>query len=137
RTTALVLTALLRSAPQSDLLPNVVRWLMAARQEDHWYTTQETVWSIEALAEWMITTDELHSSYRYDVRFNGNSAASGAIKPSDLSGQTIKIDVNNLLKGTLNRVSIDRGEGTGALYYAAQFSAQTDASQVKAVDRGI
>ncbi len=137
RTTALALTALIRVTPQSDLLPNVVCWLMAARQGDHWPTTQETVWSITALTEWMTLTGELQGNYRYDVNFDGKSLASATISPTANPGQTLHIDVANLQKGALNKLSISRGEGAGVLYYTAQFNMQIPAAGAKAVSNGI
>jgi len=46
RSTAIVLWTLSRLEPKSDLLPNTVRWLMAAREEGHWESTQDTAWSL-------------------------------------------------------------------------------------------
>ena len=48
RTTAIVVWALSRLEPESELLPGAVRWLMAARQEGYWETTQATAWSYKA-----------------------------------------------------------------------------------------
>jgi alpha-2-macroglobulin len=63
RTTALGLMALTRVTPDSPLLPNVVRWLMVARQGDHWKTTQETSWAVMAFTDWMLITNELQGDY--------------------------------------------------------------------------
>src|SRR5690606_8686812 len=67
RTTAIVLDALVRLRPDSDLLPNVVRWLMTARRADAWETTQETAWAVMALTDWMVTTGELDPAYTYSA----------------------------------------------------------------------
>ena len=42
----IVLSALARLDPEDALLPNAVRWLMVARKEGHWETTQETAWAL-------------------------------------------------------------------------------------------
>ncbi|NJP07600.1 MAG: alpha-2-macroglobulin [Chloroflexaceae bacterium] len=60
RSTAIILAALVQLDPQHQLLPNVVRWLMVARQQGTWETTQETAWALIALTDWMVATDELH-----------------------------------------------------------------------------
>ena len=49
RTTAIVVWALSRLEPESDLLPGAVRGLMAARQEGYWEPTQATAWSLLGL----------------------------------------------------------------------------------------
>ena len=59
RTTALAIMALGRADPKNALLANAVRWLMVARKEGHWETTQVTAWSVLALTEFMAATGEL------------------------------------------------------------------------------
>ncbi|HEX9370564.1 MAG TPA: alpha-2-macroglobulin family protein, partial [Roseiflexaceae bacterium] len=53
RTTAIVLDALVKLDPKNQLNPNVVRWLMVARKDGAWETTQESAWSLIALTDWM------------------------------------------------------------------------------------
>jgi uncharacterized protein YfaS (alpha-2-macroglobulin family) len=139
RATALAFVALLRAAPDSDILPNVVRWLMSVRQEDHWYTTQETAWSIVGLSEWMVATNELKGNFHYSVGFNTAALAdkTGVTPDTIRIGQTLQVDVNNLLKGRANRLTITHDDGTGTLYYSARFDLQLPAAQVKAASQGI
>ncbi len=49
RGTAMVIDALSLVEPDNALLPNAVRWLMAARTAQIWSTGHETAWSILAL----------------------------------------------------------------------------------------
>jgi uncharacterized protein YfaS (alpha-2-macroglobulin family) len=138
RTTAVTLAALVKVEPKSDLLPNVVRWLMTARLGDHWPTTQETAWSVKALADWMVLTGELRSAYTYNVRFNQTALANATVSPDTArESQTLQVAVSDLLTGTPNRLTILRGEGDGALYYTARFDLQIPAGEAKAVSRGL
>ena len=59
RSSAIVLLALVQLRPEEKLLPDAVRWLMAARQGERWGTTQENAWAILALTEWMAQSGEL------------------------------------------------------------------------------
>ncbi|MBN1566115.1 MAG: Ig-like domain-containing protein, partial [Anaerolineae bacterium] len=81
RTTAMALTALTRVQPDMDILPNVVRWLMVARQGDHWETTQETAWAVMALTDWMVSTGELQGNYDYALTLNGAALTEGQVTP--------------------------------------------------------
>jgi uncharacterized protein YfaS (alpha-2-macroglobulin family) len=136
RTTALALTALIRVMPQSNLLPDVVRWLIAARTVDHWPTTQETVWSITALTEWMVLTGELKGQYTYNLSLNRQALGKGVVTPETIrESTTVRVAVRDLL--VANRLIVARGEGTGALYYTAQLQLYTPADQAKALNRGI
>ena len=81
RSTAIVLDALARLDPENALIPNVVRWLMVARQDGIWETTQETAWALIALTDWMVVTGELEGDYDYAVFLNDEELAEGAVTP--------------------------------------------------------
>ena len=84
RTTAIVLDALLRADPQNPLLPNAVRWLMTARKEGHWETTQETAWSVIALTDFMAASGELQADYNYRVAVNAKALDQGTVTAQDV-----------------------------------------------------
>jgi uncharacterized protein YfaS (alpha-2-macroglobulin family) len=138
RTTAIALLALTRLDPKSELNPNVVRWLMVARKDGIWETTQETAWSLMALTDWMDYTGELRANYDFGVWLNDQPQASGQITPADVQTPTVlKIKVADLLKDAGNRLTIGRGAGDGRLYYTAHLRAFLPADQIKALDRGV
>ncbi|MCK4393732.1 alpha-2-macroglobulin, partial [Candidatus Bipolaricaulota bacterium] len=56
RSTAVILDALAQLDPDNALIGNVVRWLMIARKDGIWETTQETAWALIALTDWMVVT---------------------------------------------------------------------------------
>ncbi len=64
RSTAIVLWAMSRLQPDSELLPNAVRWLMAARQEGHWESTQDTAWSLLGLVQYMRASGEMEGDFQ-------------------------------------------------------------------------
>ncbi len=138
RTTALVLSALARTVPDSNLLPNAVRWLMVARRGDHWETTQENVWAVIALTDWMVLTGELRGNYEYALMVNRETLARTTVTPETVrDGQVIRIAVRDLLRDELNRVTVARGEGEGALYYTAHLNVRLPAAEAEAISRGI
>lgn len=138
RTTAIVLSALIDAQSESDLLPNVVRWLMVARQGDHWETTQETTWAVIGLTDWMVATNELKGNYDYSLILNSQEQTSGTVTPENVrEGQDLVIEVGNLLLDEINKVTVVRGEGEGALYYTAHLQLELDASEVTAINRGV
>ncbi len=138
RTTAIALSALTRAAPELDILPNVVRWLMVAREGDHWATTQETAWSVMALTDWMVATGELNANYDYAVALNGAGLDEGAITPDDVRESiTLRVEVGDLLLDEINRLTLARGEGEGVLYYAAHLQLRLPAAEAEPVSRGI
>ncbi|MFQ3534713.1 MAG: Ig-like domain-containing protein [Aggregatilineales bacterium] len=139
RTTAIVLKALILLNPESQLIPNVVRWLMTARGADAWETTQETAWSVMALVDWMRVTGELQPNYTFGVALNDAVLVSGerADASNVRESLTLRVQVADLLRDQLNRLTISRTQGAGLLYYTARLRVNLPADQVKAVDRGI
>ncbi len=132
RTTSMVLAAMLQYRPENELLPNVVRWLMVARQGDVWETTQETAWAVTALAKWMVVTGELNPGYDYSLVINGESFADQAADPQMLEAQVFE-----LIAEASNDLVFSRGDGSGALYYTAYLEAPLPVSEIEPVSRGI
>ncbi len=138
RSTAIVLDALARLDPENGLIPNVVRWLMVARQDGIWETTQETAWALISLTDWMSVTGELNGSYDYAASLNGSPLWSGTVTPETV-GDPVRtsVDVAELLPGVGNLLSVSRGPGPGRLYYTAHLKVYLPASELGALDRGI
>ena len=138
RSTAIVMAALTRVTPDYDLLPNVVRWLMVARNGDHWETTQETAWAVMGLTDWMKASGELEGNYDYAVTLNGDLRTEGTVTPETVrDGQTLQVAVKDLLLDEANRLTVIRGEGDGVLYYTAHLSLRLLASEAEPISRGI
>ena len=138
RTTAIILDALVTLRPQSDLLPNVVRWLMVARTADAWETTQETAWAVMALTDWMVTTGELQPAYAYSAALNGQKLAEGQATPDTVrDAQVLKVQVAQLLADQANALVIGRTDGPGVLYYTAHLRAFLPVSAIEPLNRGL
>lgn len=138
RSTAIVLAALVRLDPRNQLNPNVVRWLMVARRDGIWETTQESAWAIMALTDWMVQTGELKADYDYAAWLNDREQASGHIGQADLEKPIVlRVAVADLLRDAGNRLTIGRGAGDGRLYYTAHLRAFLPVEEIKALDRGV
>ncbi|NDJ60252.1 MAG: hypothetical protein GYB67_03955, partial [Chloroflexi bacterium] len=138
RTTALVLSALVRYDADNPLLPNVVRWLMIARQGDAWTTTQETAWAVMGLTDWMVVTGELNGNYDLETRLNDVTVTERTVTPQTIrEGEVLRVAVGDLLTDRANRLTVARGDGAGALYYSAYMDLRLPADQVTALSRGV
>ena len=135
RTTAIVLDTLIKLNPQSDLIPNVVRWLMVARTADAWETSQETAWALMALADWLTVSDELNADYDFSVSVNGESQGSG--NAADTDAILTEIPVTDLLSDVANQLIIERGAGSGTLYYDAYLRVYLPVPEIEPENRGI
>ena len=138
RSTAVILDALVRLDPSQPLLPNVVRWLMVARKDGIWETTQETAWSLIALTDWMEATGELEGQYNYSTALNGVPLESGtASSETHLTPTQTNIPAEELDLLTGNRLAVTRGDGPGTLYYTAHLNVRLPVEEVEPLSRGI
>lgn len=139
RTTALVLNAFVLHRPESDIIPNIVRYLMIQRQADHWETTQETAWSVMALTNWMVASGELNPDYVYDVSLNGETRLSGtATSATARDSNVLFVDVADLIQGEANRLVFTRtGSNEGNLYYTTYLTALLPIPDLEAVSNGV
>ena len=138
RSTAIILQTLARLRPDSDLLPNVVRWLMMARSADAWESTQETAWAVMALTDWMVITGELNPAYTYAASLNGASIIEGEAAPATVrDSQRLVVAIGDLLRDQANTLVIERGDGPGVLYYTAYLTAALPVLEVEPLNRGL
>ncbi len=144
RSTAVILDALVRLSPSlregwgGGLIPNVVRWLMVARRDGIWETTQETAWALIALTDWMVVTGELKGDYEYAAWLNDEVLTTGTVTPDDVDQPIqLRVDVAQLLADVGNRLTIGRGPGEGRLYYTAHLKVYLPVEEIEPLNRGI
>ena len=138
RSTAVILDALVRLDPAQPLLPSVVRWLMVARKDGIWETTQETAWALVSLTDWMEATGELKGSYGYSAELNADELYAGTASiETHFDPTLITVPAERLDPNTGNRLTISRGEGQGTLYYSAHLSVRLPVEDVEPLHRGI
>jgi uncharacterized protein YfaS (alpha-2-macroglobulin family) len=138
RSTAIVLDTLLRLDPEHALNVDAVRWLMAHRSQGHWRSTQETAWTLMALTRWMTVSGELEADYAFEVALNGASIG-GGIANEDTLRQTVElqVEIEDMLREELNRLTIARNSGPGNLYYTTHLTVSLPVEEVEALDHGI
>ena len=138
RSTAVILDALARLDPDNALIPNVVRWLMVARRDGIWETTQETAWALIALTDWMAATGELRGEYDYGVSLNDEGLDEGSVTPDTVREPIrLRVDVAELLADVGNRLTVARGPGEGRLYYTAHLKVYLPVEEIEPLNRGI
>jgi uncharacterized protein YfaS (alpha-2-macroglobulin family) len=143
RSTALVLSALARTDPENALAPNVVRWLMVARQAGVWETTQENVWATIALTDWMVASGELEGDYSYRVALNDQELESGSVDRDNVDQPIdLRIAIRDLIVDAANGLAISRfaegsQAGQGQLYYTTHLEYFLPATELEPMDRGI
>jgi uncharacterized protein YfaS (alpha-2-macroglobulin family) len=138
RSTAIILDTLTRLDPDNELIPNVVRWLMVARQDGIWETTQETAWALIALTDWMVETGELDADYDYSVILNNEELASGSVSKENVQESVkLKVAVADLAAEASNLLTVARTDGNGRLYYSSHLKVYLPVDEIEPAERGI
>ncbi len=136
RTTAIVLDTFAQVWPENELNPNAVRWLMQARQNDRWETTQETTWAIIALSDWMAVSGDFSPEYDWTLTFNQVELLAGSIVPEQaLESTNYTITLAELMEAN-NVLTFSRSSGDGNLYYTAQLNSDLPVEEIKQASKG-
>ncbi len=143
RATALAVALLARVDPAHPFLPQAVRWLMAARQAEHWFTTQETAWAVMALTDFMVATRELEADFAYRVTLGDEVVAEGRVtRENVVETQRLELGVEGLGEAVnqlvLARLPSAEGQpARGRLYYAVWLQAFSPAEEISPRVEGI
>jgi uncharacterized protein YfaS (alpha-2-macroglobulin family) len=138
RTTAIVLSTLSLMDVDNPLNANAVRWLMSNRSNGHWRGTQETVWALMGLTNWMEASGELRADYQYAVALNEERLGGGYANQDNLRrNHHLHVDVTDMLTDEMNRLAFARDDGPGNLYYSAHLNVALPVDEVGALDQGI
>lgn len=138
RTTAIVLNAFVQIDPKNPINANAVRWLMAHRDGGHWYSTQETTWSLIALTNWLVESKEYETDYKYAIGLNDKLLQEGQSNKDNLTDTVnLQVQLEDLLKEQVNSLVLTRGRGTGNLYYTAYLSTSLPVESIQPLDQGM
>ena len=137
RTTALVLQALVRIDPGNALIPNITRYLLSARREGRWDTTQSTVYALLAFAEFLSQTGETSGNFAASAEINGEKVLdfiAGGKNILERSEALLSLD--ELKRGKENSVKIGLN-GKGRLYYDLLMSYIFAGDDIEPAEEGI
>lgn len=137
--TAVALYTLAQLDPASSSLPLALRYLMAHRSSGpSWSSSFETSWILMAIAKTIQGTGDYQADYDYQAMLNGIPIVEGeAAGPETLESKSVLVSIDSLYSDSPNAVLIERGVGTGTLYYRIDLNTYQSASTAQAIHRGI
>jgi hypothetical protein len=120
--TAVALQAMLAIEPSNPRVLSAVRWLMANRQGDAWYSTRDSAMVLYAMANYLKMSKELSPDFDAVVSINGREIGRKHFGKDSLFNPEYEIDVDgkSLPKGR-NSLEIVK-TGAGSLYYNTQLT---------------
>ena len=138
-TTAVGIYALAQLDPASTSLSMALRYLLAHRQTDHlWSSTFETTWSLMAITAALKGTGDYQADFEFSATLNDTLIASGYAEGADLSNPVRAVaGVGELYPDSPNALLIERGEGSGTLYYRVDLETYQLAETAQPINKGI
>jgi hypothetical protein len=136
---AMVVFALAQQDPGAPLLADAVRYLASTRQSDgSWGSSFATAWTLMALTEVMRGTGELGGDFTFGAQLNSAPLASGQAGGAEmLNPVESSAPISSLYADSANALSIQRGEGSGRLYYTVGLQVNRPVEQVTPMDNGL
>lgn len=134
RTDAILLDALLRDQPNSDLIPKLVRGLLDHRKEGKWESTQENVFVLLALDRYFATYEKATPNFIARIWLGDKFAGEHEFRGRTTEKHQVNIPMKYL--GDTEQNLILSKEGTGRIYYRAGMRYAPKSLDLKAADYG-
>lgn len=117
RADGVILEAMIGDQPGSDLIPKLVRGLLAHRKKGHWGNTQENVFILLALDKYFNTYEKTTPDFVAQVWLGNAYAGEQPFRGRSVDSKQIDVPMSYLLgqNGTSNLILNKAGEGR--LYY--------------------
>jgi hypothetical protein len=140
RSTAVVLSSLVRRAPDDPLVPGLVRWLLAARKQGRWSNTQENGVAMEALVDYYKKAEAEPPDFRAVVSLGRDTLATHEFHGRTTTAQALDVPMRTLAaKGAAGQrldLSLRRDGNAGTLFYTARLKYAADALMQDGLDQG-
>jgi len=117
RTDGVVLESLLKIAPESDLIPKLVRGLLSGRTRGRWRSTQENAFVLLALDKYFHAYEKVTPDFAARVWFGKTFAGEQKFAGRSTESQSISIPMNYLAQTEAAQNLILDKQGAGRIYY--------------------
>lgn len=117
RTDGVILEALIKDQPSSDLIPKVVRGLLAHRKAGRWENTQENAFVLLALDKYFATYEKVTPNFVARAWLGENYAGGHEFRGRSTDRYNVNVPMGVLAQSTASQNLILSKEGPGRLYY--------------------
>jgi uncharacterized protein YfaS (alpha-2-macroglobulin family) len=136
RTDAVILEALIGDDPKNDLIPKIVRGLLAHRRAGRWENTQENVFALLALGRYFAAYEKAPPNFVARLWLGDAFAGSQQFRGRATDSRQLNIPMNYLPAQPARRNLTLSKEGHGRLYYRIGMNYSPENLQLKAADHG-
>jgi len=139
KSSAIVLSSLVRGSSSDTLIRSMVRWLMSARKNGRWGNTQENAWAMEALVAYYKKYESAAPDFRAVVKLANSEMARGTFqgRSTEATVQDVPMATlaNRAAPGTTRELTFTR-DGSGTLFYVARLRYAADQLYQQGQDTG-
>ncbi len=117
RADGVLLEAMIKADPNNDLIPKLVRGLLAHRTKGHWGSTQDNVFVLLALDKYFNAFEKVTPDFITRIWLGNTYAGEQAFKGRSVDSNQLMIPMSYLVdQGGTSNLILDR-QGAGRLYY--------------------
>lgn len=117
RADGLILDGLMRDQPKNDLIPKIVRGLLAHRKKGHWSTTQENVWVLLAFDRYFHTYEGTPPAFVARAWIGDKLAGEHSYRGRTTEQHLVEIPMSYLAKNNSTMDLTLAKQGAGRMYY--------------------
>jgi uncharacterized protein YfaS (alpha-2-macroglobulin family) len=136
RADGVILEALIGDQPNSDLIPKIVRGLLAHRKQGRWENTQENVFILLALDRYFNTYEKATPDFVAKAWLGDQFAGQQQFKGRSTDRQQVNVPMRYLAEKDGAQNLILSKEGTGRLYYRVGMQYAPTNLNLKSADYG-
>jgi uncharacterized protein YfaS (alpha-2-macroglobulin family) len=136
RADGVILEALIGDQPNSDLIPKIVRGLLAHRTRGHWENTQENVFILLALDRYFNTFEKLTPNFVARAWLGERFAGEQQFRGRSTDRQQVNVPMRYLANQTGVQNLILSKDGDGRLYYRVGMNYAPSDLNLKPADYG-
>jgi uncharacterized protein YfaS (alpha-2-macroglobulin family) len=135
RADGVILEALIVDQPNNDLIPKIVRGLLAHRTRGRWENTQENVFILLALDRYFKTFEKVTPDFVARAWLGERFAGQQEFRGRSTDRQQVSVPMRYLAQQTAPNLVISK-DGTGRLYYRVSMKYAPSDLNLKPVDYG-
>ncbi len=117
RTDGVILEALIKDQPSSDLIPKLVRGLLAHRKAGHWENTQENAFVLLALDKYFATYEKVTPDFVAQAWLGEDYVGKHEFRGRSTDRYNVNVPMRALAETSVSQNLILSKEGPGRLYY--------------------
>jgi alpha-2-macroglobulin len=136
RADAIILEALIGDDPKSDLIPKLIRGLLAHRKSGRWANTQENVFALLALGRYFEAYEKAPPNFVARMWLGDVFAGGQQFRGRSTDSRQINIPMNYLMAQPARQNLTLSKEGRGRLYYRIGMNYSPENLQLKPADQG-